>query len=70
MKMKELTPEQVSDIKEREKKAYAYLKQAGFIVDAVVQKVNIGDGTFVDRVIPYLQDTRYSKREEQNAKKD
>ncbi len=57
-----LTAEQIEDIKKREAAAQQYLSDNGFIVDAVVQKVNVGEGMFVDKVIPYLQDTIHSRK--------
>jgi hypothetical protein len=62
--MNKLTQEQITEIKERTTKAQAYLKELDLVPSAVVQKENIGEGIFVDKVIAYLQDTKYSKKDE------
>ncbi len=58
--MKNYTEEQVKDIQEREKKALEYLKDNGLTPAAIVEKVNVGKDMFVDKVIPFLQDTKYT----------
>ena len=69
---KELTKEQISDIQEREKKGLEALKELGLTPAAQVQKVNMGNDTFADKVIPYLQDTKFSipneKKEDKSDK--
>ncbi len=56
--------EQIKDIKEREEKALAALKELELTPAAIVSKLNNGNDTFVDKVQCYLQDTKYSKKEE------
>ncbi len=56
----EYSKEQIDDINEREKKGLAALKELQLSPAASVQKQNIGNDIFVDKVIPYLQDTRYT----------
>lgn len=53
------TEEQKKEIKEREAKALAFLKELQLTPACQVIKVNIGDDTFADKFIPYLQDTKY-----------
>lgn len=60
---KQLTPEEIKDIQEREKLALEHLKANSLTPAALVQKVNIGNDTFVDKVICFLQDTKYIKKE-------
>lgn len=64
-----MTEEQIKDITEREKKALEYLKENGLTPAAVIQKINLGDNTFADKIIAYLQDVRYSQKPE-DTKKD
>ena len=58
------TDEQVKDIQEREAKAIEALKELELTPSAYVMKTNIGDDTFVDKVVPYLQDTKYADKKE------
>lgn len=58
--MANYTAEQIKDITEREAKALAFLKEQQLTPSAVVQKINIGDDVFVDKVVPYLQDIKYA----------
>jgi len=53
-----------ADINARTKDAMEYLKSKGLMLAAVVQKVNQGDSIFVDQVIPYLQDTVHSGKDD------
>lgn len=53
------TPEQIKDISEREKKCLEFLKENQLTPSAVMQKVNIGQDIFVDKVTPYLQDLKF-----------
>jgi len=57
------TEDQVKDIREREAKALAALKDLQLTPAAVVEKMNIGAAigkdVFADSVIPYLRDTKY-----------
>jgi hypothetical protein len=57
------TKEQIKEVQEREKKALEYLKENHLSPAAVVQKVRVGDDMFVDKVTPYLRDTRYASVE-------
>lgn len=57
------TPEQIADIKEREEKALKALTDLQLNPSAIVQKVNIGQDVFADKVIPYLQDLKYANPE-------
>lgn len=56
------TPEQVKEVQEREKKALEMLKELELTPAAMVEKFNVGDDVFADRVIPYLKDTKYSEK--------
>lgn len=57
--MNQYTPEQEKDIREREAKAIEHLKELQLSPAAILQKVNVGNDMFVDKVIPYLQDFKY-----------
>lgn len=59
----EYTQEQKDEIMERVKIALDKLKELQLTPAAQVYKVNIGNDTFADKFIPYLQDTRYSEKE-------
>lgn len=61
----EYTPEQQADILERVAKAAELLKELNLYPDAYIQKVQIGPGTFADQVVPFLQDAKFSKKEEE-----
>lgn len=52
--------EQVLDIREREEKGLKALKELGLTPAAGTQMENIGGDRFVIKLIPYLQDTKYS----------
>lgn len=54
------TKEMMADITEREKKGLEALKELKLTPAASVQKVNLGDDNFGDKVTPYLRDTKYS----------
>lgn len=56
----EYTKEQIEDIAKREKMGIDYLRSIGLTPAAVIQKINIGNDTFADKLQPYLQDTRYT----------
>lgn len=58
--MNNYTQEQVEDIKEREAKALDTLKELNLTPACQVFKVNVGNDTFADKVVPYLQDTKYA----------
>ncbi len=57
--MEKYTEEQIKDVEEREAKALAFLKELQLTPAAVVQKTNIGNDIFVDKVVCYLQDIKY-----------
>lgn len=54
------TKEQKDDISERVEKAKTLLKDLQLYPSAVVQKVNLGEDTFADKVICYLADTKFT----------
>lgn len=54
------TTEQIADIREREAKGLAALKELGLTPGCGAQMVNLGDDTFGIKLIPYLQDTRHT----------
>ena len=60
--MNKYTPEQIKDIEEREKKALEALKSLELTPAAVLSKMNVGDDMFVDKVTPYLRDTKYAEK--------
>ena len=60
----EYTKEQIKDIQEREKKCLEFLKENNMTPAAQVSKINIGNDNFVDKVQPYLQDMKYTKKAE------
>lgn len=54
------TPEQISDVRDREEKGLAALKELNLTPAAQITKVNVGNDVFADRLIPFLQDTKYT----------
>lgn len=54
-----LTEEQKKDIETRVEKAHVILKELQLFPSAVVQKVNLGEDTFADKVICYLADSKF-----------
>lgn len=50
------------EIKERVEKARVLLKELKLSPAAQVSKENLGNDQFVDKVVCYLQDTRYVKQ--------
>ncbi len=58
------TPEQISDITARESKGLEALKELGLTPAAAVQKTrivtNTGEEMWVDKITPFLQDTKYA----------
>lgn len=54
------TKAQEDDITKRVAKATLYLKGLELFPSAVVKKENIGNDIFVDKVICYLQDSKYT----------
>lgn len=56
--------EQIEDVKIREGKALETLKELQLTPAAQITKVNVGNDVFADRVIPFLQDTKYTEKKE------
>lgn len=52
--------EQIKDITEREKKGLEALKALQLTPAAQISKVNLGNDTFGDKLIPYLADVKYT----------
>ncbi len=63
------TEAQKEEILSRVKKALAILKGMELTPAATVQKVNIGNDEFVDKVVPYLQDFRYTNESAKTPEK-
>lgn len=57
--MQPLTPEQLKDIQEREKKAIEVLQDLKLTPAAQIFYENNGTDGFITRVKPYLQDTKF-----------
>lgn len=55
------TPEQQKDIEDRVVKAANFIKENDLTLAAQVYKINVGNDVFADKVIPFLQDVKYSK---------
>ena len=51
--------EQKQEIRERVEKAGDLLKELKLAPAAHLSKVAVGDDTYADKVLPYLQDTKY-----------
>lgn len=60
----EYTEEMKKDIQEREAKALDYLKSLDLTPAAILNKVNLGQDVFADKVTPFLQDTKYAKKDQ------
>lgn len=58
--MPNYTKEQVEDIKARELKALAFLKDLQLTPSVSMQFVNMGDDNFGIKPIPFLQDFKYT----------
>lgn len=56
------TDAQIAEITVREKKALDILRGMDLTPSAVMQKVNLGNDIFADKVVPYLQDLRYAEK--------
>jgi len=65
MQPKDLTTEQIEDIKERELKAIEMLRELQLIPAANTISSNIGDDHFAMKVVPFLQDTKYLGKKEE-----
>lgn len=61
---KEYTPEQIEDVKKREVMGIQALKDLELTPAAILNKVNLGEDVFADKVTPFLQDTKYAKKDE------
>jgi len=68
--MENYTKEQIEDITKREKEALEALKKLELTPAAQVSKQNIGNDVFVDKVVCYLQDIKYLKKDEKPNKED
>lgn len=66
--MQNYTEEQVEDIKARELKALEAIKELQLTPAAQMSKINIGNDIFADQVVCYLQDTKYTKKDESPEK--
>lgn len=64
MEKSSFSEEQIKDIQEREAKGLQALKELELTPAAVLQKLNVGNDVFADKVIPYLQDTKYATKPE------
>ena len=60
--MDKYTPSEIKDIQDREKKALKMLAELELTPACQIYKQNIGNDIFVDKVQPYLADTRYVKK--------
>ena len=60
MNQDQYTKEQQKDIEDRVAKAQEALKELQLQPAAQIYKINMGDDVFGDRLIPYLQDLKYS----------
>lgn len=54
------TPEQISDVSERESKALKILEELQLSPAVSMQMQNIGNDQFVVKPYPYLQDTKFA----------
>lgn len=54
------TPEQIEDVKAREKEALDALKRLQLTPACQIVKENLGNDVFGDRLYPYLADTKYT----------
>lgn len=59
----EYTQEQKADIEVRFKEAVEFLKSKEINIAASVQKINVGNDIFADKVSAFLVDTKYSNKE-------
>jgi len=65
MQPKDLTTEQIEDIKERELKAIEMLRELQLTPAANTVSSNIGGDHFAMKVVPFLQDTKYLGKKEE-----
>lgn len=54
------SPEQIADVKAREAKALAALKDLQLSPAVQMQMVNMGDDNFGIKPVPFLQDTKFT----------
>lgn len=55
------TKEQIEDITKREKECLDFLKEHQMTPSCQIQKVNMGNDVFADKVIPFLMDLKYKE---------
>lgn len=60
--MANFTPEQIKDIQEREKKCLDFIREQEMTPAAMIQKIKVGNDVFADKVIPFLNDTKYADK--------
>lgn len=60
MKESDYSPEEQKDINERIAKAIESLKELQLKPSASISANNVGDDVFALKVVPYLQDIKYS----------
>lgn len=58
--MKNYSEDQIKDVREREAKALAFLKELQLTPACQAQMVNIGDDTFAVKLYPYLSDFKFA----------
>ena len=61
--MAKYNEEEVADITKRVEAAIEYLKENNLSLSAQISYQNTGEDTFVTKVIPYLQDTKYERKD-------
>lgn len=54
------TKAQIADINEREQKGLEALKALNLTPAAQISKVQMGNDIFADKLVPFLQDTKYT----------
>ena len=70
MKPPEYTEEQIADIKEREAKCLAFLKENQMNPSAALFPQNMGNDVFGIRLVPFLQDLKYNLEPSPITKED
>lgn len=58
--MANYTEAEIADITEREQKGLEALKALNLTPAAQISKVQMGNDIFADKLIPFLQDTKYT----------
>jgi len=56
------TKEQIEDITKREKECLDFLKEHQMTPSCQIQKVNVGNDVFADKVVPFLMDLKYKEQ--------